>query len=437
MRSICAKFAITVGAFAVAFSALVLWYSWHSSHTYLEEVISRRAALALEFDLAIREYVAKAVRPQMEARVGEGEFLPETMSTSFVARSVFDRVRRKYPEYLLKFSSDDPRNPANRAGPAEMEVLEYFRTHPEAKRWAGIIEIDGKEYAAHFSPRRMRRSCLRCHGRPEDAPRSLVKRYGPRAGFHRSVGDLIAMDTVAMPTDQVQAALRRQLGRNLLAIGIWLVCLFGAVLLVFRWTVGRRLSAIAKHFAERADDENEGPPLAPIPVRGRDEIGALVAGYGIDAPGRPALGVLALFAKQPISADDAAALEGLRSTLALEERIIACCFWEMGCSAHEGGTFAMNRAIQVVLKTLGIVFLTVLSGGVCFVVSVLVLMQLGLHYHGNYEYYGDYPILFLGRSASAGRRTRAGRLRAGVAAPPAPSRADAFGGPPRASPWAK
>ena len=38
----------------------------------------------------------------------------------------------------------------------------------------------------------------------------------------------------------------------------------------------------------------------------------------------------------------------------------------------------------------------VLWGFVAFVVSVTVLMQLGTHWHNNYEYYGDSPIFYGG-----------------------------------------
>ena len=72
------------------------------------------------------------------------------MSSSFVARTVFDKVRRRFPEYQIKFSSDNPRNPANLASSEERKMLEYFREHPEAERWVGKINMGSREYLAQF-----------------------------------------------------------------------------------------------------------------------------------------------------------------------------------------------------------------------------------------------------------------------------------------------
>lgn len=38
---------------------------------------------------------------------------------------------------------------------------------------------------------------------------------------------------------------------------------------------------------------------------------------------------------------------------------------------------------------------------IAFVICVTVLMQLGTRWHGNYEYYGNAPALYLGRTCVA------------------------------------
>lgn len=40
--------------------------------------------------------------------------------------------------------------------------------------------------------------------------------------------------------------------------------------------------------------------------------------------------------------------------------------------------------------------ISILSGIVCFFGSILFLMQLGLQRYDNYEYYGEYPVLYFG-----------------------------------------
>jgi PAS domain S-box-containing protein len=277
VRSIATKFALACGAFAVAFSGFAIYRTWWASHQYVTELTKRKADLALEFDLAIRKYVAEKIRPIMTERIGPEEFIPETMSSSFVARSVFENVRRRFPDAILKFSSDNPRNPANSAGPEERKIIEHFNRHPEATRWTGRITMNGREYLACFSARRMEKSCLRCHGRAEDAPASLLERYGRTAGFNRPMGEVIALDTVAIPVEEPRAALVWEVSRQAGVMVAAVLALFGAILVTFRQCVTRRLAAVTGHFA-RVAQEADSSGITPIDLSGRDEISVLAAG---------------------------------------------------------------------------------------------------------------------------------------------------------------
>ena len=205
-KSISIKFLVIVGVIVSLFSAFVLYHTWSDNHSQMNELLAKQSELALQFDLAIREYVEETIRPFAEQHVGQDEFIPETMSTSFVARSIFDKVHKKFPDYVIKFSSDDPRNPNNQAGPEEFEMIQYFNDNPKAQDWAGQIHLNGRPHLVQFSARRMKESCVRCHGDPRDAPQALLKLYGDKAGFHRPVGDVIALDTVAIPVDKYRSA---------------------------------------------------------------------------------------------------------------------------------------------------------------------------------------------------------------------------------------
>lgn len=280
MRSISIRFSVVMGAFALAFSGFVLYRTWSSTHEQMEELVEREGRIALEYNLAVREYVGEAIRPEMQRRVAPGEFVVEAMSTSYIARSVFEKVQRKVPSYIIKFSSAAPRNPANQAGPEELEKLKFFREYPEITRWSGRIRLDGKDYLAHLSPMRVTKACLQCHGRSEDAPASLVARYGSTAGFGLDLGDIAGMDVIAVPLDTVQAAMTSEIAAQLLTMGIWLVLLFGSIFATFQLLAGRRLTALARHFRAVADDQG-GAMLAPAPVTGRDEISSLTASFNV------------------------------------------------------------------------------------------------------------------------------------------------------------
>jgi len=278
MRSINTKFVIAVAVFAVAFSALILSQTWLSTKAHMEELTRVQAKLALEFDLAIRGYVGAAIRPEMEKLIGEDEFVVEAMSTSYVAREVFDRVREEFPDYVIKFSSDNPRNPANVAGPAERAKLEWFRQNPGVQRWEGKLEMDGREWFACLSAMRITAACLHCHSVPEKAPQSLIARYGDTRSFGYQLGDVAGMDTIAIPLSTVQAALTRDATRHLTIAAVWVALLFVALLAAFRYIVTRRLAAIAGHFQEAAQRGGD-LPVEPVLVEGRDEISVLGSSF--------------------------------------------------------------------------------------------------------------------------------------------------------------
>jgi len=278
MTSIRTKFLITATVFAVALTGFAFLSSRFSARRGTRDLTASQAELALQFDLAIRKYIGDKVRPLMEQRVAKDEFIPEAMSTSFAARHVFDEVCREFPDYLLRFPSDNPRNPANAAGLEEMKLIQHFRENPNETKWSGFLTMNGREYLVHCIPRRMREGCLHCHGRPEDAPTSLLTRYGSKAGFHRSVGEVAAVDLVGIPMDKVNARAACEARTELTVLSVGVVLLAGAFFFAFRILIDNRLHAITKHFKNVAA-QPENLPLSPIVVRGNDEIGVLASAF--------------------------------------------------------------------------------------------------------------------------------------------------------------
>lgn len=213
---------VGMGLLAVAFLTVVLAETWNWTREYIDATANEQGKLMVQMDKALRDYVGEHIRPELEARVAQGEFIPEAMSTSLVAKSVFDRVRKRFPTMVLRFPAISPRNPTNRATPFEESLIRYFQQHPEVDSWSGVVEFfeQGEKHFVWASPRRFEAGCLRCHGRPEDAPASLVERYGPIAGFGRSVGDM-SMDLAAVPVSDAYAQAGVQVWR----------CMLGAVVL--------------------------------------------------------------------------------------------------------------------------------------------------------------------------------------------------------------
>lgn len=278
MGKLTIKLIVTIGIATIVFSCFLLYHIYSLSQIRVQEVVKQQAAMALKFDLAIRKYIETNVRPLMYDLLGDEEFVRETMSTSYVARAIFEDVRTEFPDYIIKFSSDNPRNPANQAGREELELIRHFNENPQLKRWNGPITIEGKQYIATFSARRMRPPCLHCHGDPEDAPATMVEQYGSTAGFHRTLGDVVGLDTVAIPMTRVSELFWRQTLGKLAISGLGLILFFLVITLTVKGMMINRLTRIARHFRQAAQ-QTDYASIEHIAMQGHDEISDIAASY--------------------------------------------------------------------------------------------------------------------------------------------------------------
>jgi len=279
MRSIKSKFLMSIGIIVLIFSTILLHRTYRLVTSNIENFTKQQLSLSLNFDLAIREYVAEKVRPITIGLVPEGKFMPETMSTSYVARNIFEKVRRTFPDYIIKFSSDNPRNPVNKAGSEELKMIEYFNDNPGEKIWTGEITIGGKQYFANFSAMRMEKTCLRCHGDPADAPAELIERYGATASFHLPLGKIVGLDTIAIPSNIVTEKLWDEIFNNFGVLGIEILLLSISLVLIFKFLITDRLSKITAHFIHTEGQEEDVVEIGPIEIGGDDEISTLTGSF--------------------------------------------------------------------------------------------------------------------------------------------------------------
>jgi len=279
MRSIKSKLLVSIGIIVLIFSTILLHRTYRLVTSNIENFTKQQLSLSLNFDLAIRDYVAEKVRPITLSLVPEGKFMPETMSTSFVARNIFEKVRKTFPDYIIKFSSDNPRNSVNRAGSEELNMIKYFNDNPGEKIWTGEITMGAKQYFANFSAMRMEKSCLRCHGDPADAPVELIERYGSTASFHLPLGKIVGLDTIAIPSDIVTEKLWDEIFHNFGVLGVEILLLIISLVLIFKFVITDRLTKITEHFIYTEGQGEDVVEIGTIEIGGDDEIATLTRSF--------------------------------------------------------------------------------------------------------------------------------------------------------------
>ncbi|MFH1156141.1 MAG: DUF3365 domain-containing protein [Pseudomonadota bacterium] len=190
-----------LGAAAILFvfcvAASILEYRILKNQVDLQ--VSTSASTYLETAVAIRSYAKDKLRPVVTGLIPSQRFVVEAMSTSYVSREIMKKLQESIRGFRYKRSAENPRNPFNLADDFEASIITLFNEHPLTRQWSGEVIKDGHPYYARLVPIVVEDECLKCHGRPSDAPVELRERYGSQASYGYVVGSVVAADTIYVP----------------------------------------------------------------------------------------------------------------------------------------------------------------------------------------------------------------------------------------------
>jgi Protein of unknown function (DUF3365)/Protein kinase domain len=244
---------------------------WNTRRLLMAEAMDKSEVLLQEVE-AIRSYVKEELRPKMAELHGEDAFIIEAMSTTYISTNIMDRFAQSMPNYIYRRASFNPLNPKNSADPLEEKMLDWFEEDRSRTFWQGVVKKNGKSFFISMIPDYFAEPCLRCHGKVEDAPQSLIDRYGQTNGFRFQEGDLAGINSVAIPVSaSFKAAWQGSLVLFLLTVPasfllLWLLNLLFQRLVIER--LGTMLS-LMKEKKKETDTEQPG-----------DELDALRASLG-------------------------------------------------------------------------------------------------------------------------------------------------------------
>jgi len=165
--------------------------------------------------------------------------------------------------YLV--TSDEVRQPANQPDAFEREAIASFK---EDKKLKFIDGYTGNTYR-YARPIFVKKSCLKCHGQPEDAPQAVIEKYGSERAFGYKVGDVRGIVSVKLPALNWQGLL--SIFANPIAIGLVVF----AFLLNFLFTqkvIIKRLSALTNDVTAIAKGKLSTPLNYTDPKKSNDEI---------------------------------------------------------------------------------------------------------------------------------------------------------------------
>ena len=239
-----------------------------------EREIRAEAELMIDSALAARDYTASEVAPLLTSQM-QTHFLPQSIPF-YAATEHFLHLHASHPDYAYREATLNPTNPRDRATDWQADIIERFRND------ASLHEVSGERdtplgpslYLA--KPIRATADCLGCHGPAQDAPATVIARYGRDNGYGWQLGDVIGAQVVSVPVASARAraeeAFRTFLG-SLLAV---FASLLLAVNLVLYLLVVRPLRGMAA-LAERVSIGESG--AAEFAASGATEIVTLARAF--------------------------------------------------------------------------------------------------------------------------------------------------------------
>ncbi len=250
----------------------IFFYSY-VRNLYLEEIY-QKTEFTLGYINATMEFVRDDLRPRMIHLLPKDEFISEAMSTSVVNKKIMTRFTEKFPRTIYRRVALNPMNPGNRASDFERKYISRFnRSSSGQTGWKGLVSQNGQPFFIRLEAVRMESSCLLCHGDPALAPASLLRRYGPGNGHNWKVGEVIGLESIAIPVARTFYQIR-QAALIIFVFGLATLVVVLVLINYFHFIIAVRPLRRASSFFKSVVSGEKGLDVR-FDVRGSDEIAEL------------------------------------------------------------------------------------------------------------------------------------------------------------------
>ena len=238
--------------------------------------VLQQAELMMASAKSTRDYTSEQVKPLLlKNPEHETTFLPQTVP-AFAATTIFNSMRKSYPDYSYREATLNPTNLIDRAEDWEADIVHYFADHPGEKKVVGERETPTGRYLYLAKPMTASASCLECHSTPDVAPAAMIKTYGRENGFGWKLNQVIAAQVVSVPMAlpiQVADKAYRSLIFFLIATFLITIVALDAALYLIVIRPLHRVSQAADRISKGETD------LPELEVRGRDEIADVTSSF--------------------------------------------------------------------------------------------------------------------------------------------------------------
>jgi HAMP domain-containing protein len=223
---------------------------------------------------ASRAFTGEVLKPVLYKEL-PGRFIVEGMSSSFGARNLFERIKKKYPDYYFKHAAPNPRNKLNLADDFEKKIIEKFKKNPNLKEWHGYRGNNTDKDFVIMKPILAEERCMKCHSVPSKAPVEIIEKYGDKAAFGMVVGDVIAALTVSAPATKIFTKSRN----NTIIVNIIIALCFISLIAIINIFFAKIVIKPIQRLKQSVNEISIGNMEVPINSNGNDEISDLALSF--------------------------------------------------------------------------------------------------------------------------------------------------------------
>ena len=253
--SLQAKFLLGVALVCVVSGVFFVSTLYFHMKSLVFSEIRDKAHLVLKEATAIQDYVQTVLRPVMFKNLPPNRFILEAMSSSYISRNVMERLAKNSELYYRRVALN-PRNPLYKPSALEKEIILYFKKR-KANYFEGLRKVDNVDYYLVARPVVFKKTCLKCHGNPKDAPAELLKLYGNKRGFFHSPDEIGGAVIVGFPIKHTVSQVKEATLGYISIYSLMFLVFFALVSLYFRQLVilnFRKLTSVfRRHFSEPSD----------------------------------------------------------------------------------------------------------------------------------------------------------------------------------------
>ncbi len=267
------KINILVAIVLLIFFAISAFLNFRQLESFTVQEATEKARQAASHAIHTREYLSQQYQlTTIQLSVDRYGMIPVVASNRIGQRVATDL------DYRIRQTSDRYRNPDNAPDEFEERVLNTFRQNPALREYHEVTKVLGEPMFRYLQPFRVEKSCLECHGDPEDAP-NYIKELFPQQtdqAYNYELGEIIGAASISIPMDRLEDQIYTNLRTDLITTAGIFIALITFLGLLIRIAVTQPLTRLGEGIRNIVAT---GRFDRRISRRGRDEIGLLIDGF--------------------------------------------------------------------------------------------------------------------------------------------------------------